>query len=165
MKNIQLIAILVIVFLLPISGNAADKDVYVINTPLDEEVVNTEPMPTVVYNTSSNPIPVTMNLSRGPRAISAYAVIDNSNNPPQTIYTVPANKRFILTDIFTTTYAVFEIFENDSLKAKVDLGDETPALSMHLRTGIPFSSGSTVKIYQGFGSGKNITITGYLLNN
>ena len=97
--------------------------------------------------------------------ISAHSVKLAERYSPQTIYTVPANKMFILTDIFTTTYAVFEIFENDSLKTKVDLGDETPVLSMHLRTGIPFSSGSTVKIYQNFGPGKNITITGYLLNN
>ena len=167
MKNIQLITILIIALLFPISGNAGDKDVYVINTPLDVnvsntpmvEVINTEPMPTVVSNTSSNPIPVTMNENTGSEIVSAYAVISGT---PQTLYTVPPNKTFILTDIFSSLHDTLDIFENAVLKTRVQFTPEN--LSLHLRSGIPFSSSSSVVIDNNT-TNRGVTITGYLLEN
>jgi len=164
MKKFQLVPILIVALLFPISGNAGDKDVNVINTPLDVNVSNT-PMVEVV---NTDPIPVTMNESNGPQAISAYATIPSGTT--QSVYAVPPSKTFILTDIFSTTDVIFEISENANLKTKirffyVNAQNGQHSLSMHLRTGIPFSFSSNVKIYQNSGGVKDITITGYLLNN
>lgn len=96
-EKIQLVSILIIALLFPISRNAdKDKDVSVKNTPM-MEVVNTEPVPTVVNDTPSNPIPETMNGCNSSEMVSTWKYLSPT---PQTFYTVPENKTFILTCIF-----------------------------------------------------------------
>jgi hypothetical protein len=165
---------LIVTLLFSFSGYAGDKNVNVLNTPLDVnvnntpmvEVINTAPMPTVVNNTSSNPIPVTMNGDNGSQAIvSAFLVFSTSD--PETIYTVPANKTFIITDMFSSSDGTFEIYKNAALKAKLELTQQDYSYpfnpSLHLRSGIPFISGSEVKVKAA--QGWNFTIAGYLLND
>jgi hypothetical protein len=95
----------------------------------------------------------------GNKIISAYASVGS-----KIVYTVPSNKILILTDIFTTQTGLYQILQNSTVKTYIQFGDENPSLSIHLISGLPFSSGSKVTITKIGSPEGNITITGYLID-
>lgn len=91
---------------------------------------------------------------------SWFGVIDAGDT--HTVLTVPADKIFVMTQIVGEQEgsAIFTFFEDATIKTEVTLGASQSGV-IQFGSGIPFSSGTDVKVLQDTFNGFGVTVIGH----